>query len=78
LQFKTNTGRQTAFYIPPHNGSSVPDRIWVAFCGNGSLALDWLPLTARDQSSGDAFLLRRLSRLRKERRPISFFNRPCS
>ena len=57
LQFKTSAGRQTAFYIPPHVGSGVPDRIWVAFCGNGSLALDWLPLTARDQIPGDAFLL---------------------
>jgi pimeloyl-ACP methyl ester carboxylesterase len=57
LQFKTSAGQQTAFYIPPHVGSGVPDRIWVAFCGNGSLALDWLPLTARDQIPGDAFLL---------------------
>jgi uncharacterized protein len=57
LPFKTNAGRQTAFYIPAHNGSGLPDRIWVAFCGNGSLALDWLPLTAGDQTPGDAFLL---------------------
>jgi hypothetical protein len=33
LQFKTSAGQQTAFYIPPHGGSGVPDRIWVAFCG---------------------------------------------
>jgi pimeloyl-ACP methyl ester carboxylesterase len=57
LQFKTRAGQQTAFYIPPHVGSGVPDRIWVTFCGNGSLALDWLPLTTRDQIPGDAFLL---------------------
>lgn len=57
LPFKTSAGRQTAFYIPPHNGSRLPDRIWVAFCGNGSLALDWLPLTKRDQTPGNAFLL---------------------
>jgi pimeloyl-ACP methyl ester carboxylesterase len=57
LQFKTSAGRQTAFYIPPHNGSGLPDRIWVAFCGNGSLALDWLPLTARNKAPGNAFLL---------------------
>jgi pimeloyl-ACP methyl ester carboxylesterase len=57
LPFKTNAGRQTAFYIPPHNGSDLPDQIWVVFCGNGSLALDWLPLTARDQNPGNAFLL---------------------
>ena len=57
LPFKTNAGRQTAFYVPPHNWLGAPDRIWVVFCGNGSLALDWLPVTARDQSAGDAFLL---------------------
>jgi pimeloyl-ACP methyl ester carboxylesterase len=57
LPFKTNAGHQTAFYIPPHVGSGVPDRIWATFCGNGSLALDWLPLTAKNQIPGDAFLL---------------------
>jgi pimeloyl-ACP methyl ester carboxylesterase len=57
LQFKTRAGQQTSFYIPPHVGSGVPDRVWVTFCGNGSLALDWLPLTARNQIPGDAFLL---------------------
>ena len=68
LQFKTSAGRQTAFYIPPHSGSGVPDRIWVAFCGNGSLALDRLPLTARESNPRRCLLACRLSRLRKERR----------
>jgi pimeloyl-ACP methyl ester carboxylesterase len=57
LTFKTSAGQQTAFYVPPHAGSGVPDRIWVTFSGNGSLALDWVPLTARNQIPGDAFLL---------------------
>ena len=57
LPFQTRAGRQTAFYIPSRKGSALPDRIWIAFCGNGSLALDWLPLTEREQKSGDAFLL---------------------
>jgi len=57
LPFETNSGRQTAFYVPPRNKSVLPDRIWVAFCGNGALALDWLPLTAEDQTHGNAFLL---------------------
>lgn len=35
----------------------MPARLWVLFCGNGSLALDWLPLARRDQRAGDAFLL---------------------
>ncbi|MBA3963805.1 MAG: hypothetical protein H0X40_18155 [Chthoniobacterales bacterium] len=38
-------------------GRPVPARVWVLFCGNGSLALDWLPLARRDQNTGDAFLL---------------------
>jgi uncharacterized protein len=57
LEFRTSAGRQTEFYIPPRDGSALPGRIWVTFCGNGSLALDWLPLTARDPRPGDAFLL---------------------
>jgi uncharacterized protein len=56
LRFETRAGRQTAFYVAPRS-SDVPKRLWVAFCGNGSLALDWLPLTARDHNPGDAFLL---------------------
>ena len=35
----------------------MPDRIWVAFCGNGSLALDWLPLITHNENAGNAFLL---------------------
>ncbi len=57
LSFQTQTGRQTAFYVPPRHGSHSPDRIWVVFCGNGSLALDWLPLTSRSQTANTAFLL---------------------
>src|SRR3982750_1811253 len=57
LQFRTNAGAQTAFYMPPHDGSALPDRIWVTFCGNGSLALDWLPLIKADPTRGNAFLL---------------------
>jgi pimeloyl-ACP methyl ester carboxylesterase len=57
LRFKSAAGRQTAFYVPPPRANRPPERIWVAFCGNGSLALDWLPLTTRDQNPGDAFLL---------------------
>jgi pimeloyl-ACP methyl ester carboxylesterase len=35
----------------------LPKRIWVAFCGNGSLALDWTWLIAQDRQAGDGFLL---------------------
>ena len=46
-----------AFYIPPRDRSDLSRQIWVVFCGNGSLALDWLPLTERNQSPRIAFLL---------------------
>jgi pimeloyl-ACP methyl ester carboxylesterase len=57
LDFKTIAGKQVAFYLPPGGGSHLPKRIWVAFCGNGSLALDWTWLLGQDSNSGDAFLL---------------------
>ena len=33
-----------------YRGTGLLDLIWVAFCGDGSLVLDWLPLAARDQT----------------------------
>ena len=57
LQFVTLAGKQTAFYLPHGLDRQAPQRIWVAFCGNASLALDWTYLIAHDQQSGDAFLL---------------------
>lgn len=43
LKFTTSQGGQTAFYIPPKVAASgLPDRVWLCFAGNGSLALDWL------------------------------------
>lgn len=43
LRFETSQGRQTAFYIPPRVASAgLPERVWLCFAGNGSLALDWL------------------------------------
>lgn len=46
LRFHTSQGSQTAFYIPPRaNTSGLPQTIWLCFCGNGSLALDWLHFT---------------------------------
>jgi hypothetical protein len=57
LEFKSEAGRQTAFYVSPRGTQDLPDHLWVAFCGNGSLALDWLPLVTRDTNQGDGFLL---------------------
>ena len=51
-------GRQVAFYLPPRgHGTELPHRVWVAFSGNASLALDWLPILPRASTTGDAFLL---------------------
>jgi len=57
LHFKTLAGEQVAFYLPRDSGTQLPERIWVAFCGNGSLALDWVWLIAQGRHVGDAFLL---------------------
>jgi pimeloyl-ACP methyl ester carboxylesterase len=48
-------GKQVAFYIP--NNGRLPARLWIAFCGNGSLALDWTTILAGYPNSNDAFLL---------------------
>ena len=32
-------GKQTAFYIPARDNGRLPARLWIAFCGNGSLCL---------------------------------------
>jgi pimeloyl-ACP methyl ester carboxylesterase len=50
-------GKQTAFYIPARDNTRLPSRLWVAFCGNGSLALDWTTNLAGYPNSHDAFLL---------------------
>jgi hypothetical protein len=50
-------GKQTAFYIPARNNGRPPARLWIAFCGNGSLALDWTTILAGYPNPNDAFLL---------------------
>ena len=57
ISFSLPFGKQTAFYVRPRNGTRVPARIWFAFCGNGSLALDWTTILAGYPNSNDAFLL---------------------
>src|SRR5919204_4768963 len=44
LSFRIPAGKQVAFYLPRGLGRELPKRLWVAFCGNGSLALDWTGL----------------------------------
>jgi pimeloyl-ACP methyl ester carboxylesterase len=50
-------GKQTAFYVPAPDNGQLPNRLWIAFCGNGSLALDWTTILAGYPNSHDAFLL---------------------
>jgi len=50
-------GKQTAFYIPARSNGRLPSRLWVAFCGNASLALDWTTILAGYPNPNDAFLL---------------------
>lgn len=39
IEYTVPFGKQTAYYIPAKD--AVPKRLWVAFSGNASLALDW-------------------------------------
>jgi pimeloyl-ACP methyl ester carboxylesterase len=58
LRYTTSQGKQCAFYLPPTSASSSgPERVWVLFGGNGSLALDWADFVARDPDRRDGFLL---------------------
>lgn len=57
LDFNTIAGKQVAFYLPRGAGADLPKRIWVAFCGNASLALDWIWLIGQDPNPEDGFLL---------------------
>ena len=55
IDYQLSFGKQTAYYIP--TGDQMPKRIWVAFCGNASLALDWTTILKGYPPNGDAFLL---------------------
>ncbi len=57
LSYSLPFGKQTALYVPARNGAALPDRIWFAFCGNGSLALDWTNILAGYPNPADAFVL---------------------
>ena len=56
LDFVTGEGQQAGFYIPPRAGG-VPRQIWVGHAGNGSLALDWLPMVHAYPATDVGFLL---------------------
>lgn len=50
--------RQVAFYMPPRSGhSGAPERLWIVFGGNGSVALAWHEFAASCEDDDAAFLL---------------------
>ena len=57
LRYRTVAGDQVAFYIPPRSGAAQPERVWLMFSGNASVALDWLDVVALSRNTRDGFLL---------------------
>ncbi|HEX4638957.1 MAG TPA: alpha/beta hydrolase [Chthoniobacterales bacterium] len=55
INYTVANAKYVAFYVP--GTKAMPDRLWVAFCGNGSLALDWTTILRQYPPNGDAFLL---------------------
>lgn len=55
INYTVSGAKYCAFYVT--RGKSPPLRIWLAFCGNGSLALDWTTILRDYPWNGDAFLL---------------------
>lgn len=57
VAYHTAQGSQVAFYVPPRDGGKgVPERLWVMFPGNGSLALHSLAMVSQGPRASDAFL----------------------
>lgn len=58
LQFRTNAGKQSAFYSPPaENATGSPEKIWLIFGGNATLALDWYDFVKGHPDKRAGFLL---------------------
>jgi uncharacterized protein len=55
ISYNVSAGAQTAYFIPARKGPMR--RLWLAFCGNGSLALDWMGLLRQYPRDDEAFLL---------------------
>ena len=56
IDYRVGAAKYSAYYLPG-GGKPLPKRIWLAFCGNGSLALDWTTILRDYPWNGDAFLL---------------------
>src|SRR5437588_6743479 len=55
INYTVAGGKYVAYYIP--GSQKLPRRLWLGFCGNGSLALDWTTILRDYPWNGDAFLL---------------------
>lgn len=55
ISYTVGGAKYSAYYLP--GAKSLPKRVWLAFCGNGSLALDWTSILRDYPWNGDAFLL---------------------
>src|ERR1700738_987776 len=55
IKYTVATAKYCAYYLP--GSAPSPKRLWLAFCGNGSLALDWTTILREYPYNGDAFLL---------------------
>src|SRR5438874_10145559 len=55
INYTVSGAKYSAFYLA--RGKSLPNRLWLAFCGNGSLALDWTTILRDYPWNGDGFLL---------------------
>lgn len=58
LHYRVDGTPQVVFYVQPlQQPQSPPDRLWVMFGGNGSVALGWLPLLSHAYAPRAGFLL---------------------
>lgn len=55
INYTVATAKYVAYYVPGIHPTPKP--LWIAFCGNSSLALDWTTILRQYPPNGDAFLL---------------------
>jgi len=58
IHYRTTDGEQVAFFLPPRDPyPGPPERLWMAFGGNASLALEWMDFLSRHPDRRAGFLL---------------------
>ena len=55
ITYTIGAAKCSAYFVP--GSKPLPKRVWLAFCGNGSLALDWTSILRDYPWNGDGFLL---------------------